>query len=44
MAGTVSIDSGTLSAPMPLGIEADEPASMWVGDGALALAAQRSCL
>ncbi|HEY4310625.1 MAG TPA: family 10 glycosylhydrolase [Pirellulales bacterium] len=33
--GTVSVDEGTLAAPHPLGIEADEPASMWVTDHTL---------
>ena len=33
--GTVVLDEGTLAAPMPLGIEADEPASIWVDSGKL---------
>ena len=29
-AGTISVSQGTLSDPQPLGIEADEPGSMWL--------------
>jgi hypothetical protein len=32
---TVSVSEGTLSEPRPLGIEADEPGSMWIEQGAL---------
>ncbi|MBI2826728.1 MAG: hypothetical protein HYX69_18810 [Planctomycetia bacterium] len=36
--GTVRLADGNLSDPLPLGIEADEPGSMWIGvDGALAI-------
>ncbi len=30
--GTISVSEGTLSEPRPLGIEADEPGSMWLED------------
>ncbi|HVU89030.1 MAG TPA: family 10 glycosylhydrolase [Pirellulales bacterium] len=33
--GTVALDEGALSAPTPLGIEADEPASIWIDSGNL---------
>jgi hypothetical protein len=32
---TISVSEGTLSDPRPLGIEADEPGSMWIEQGAL---------
>src|SRR5258706_496894 len=31
--GTLSAEQATLSEPRPLGIEADEPGSMWAADG-----------
>jgi len=36
--GVISLSSGELSAPVPLGIEADESGSMWIEDGALQVA------
>ena len=33
--GTIAVSQGTLSEPRPLGIEADEPGSMWLEDGRL---------
>ena len=33
--GTVSLSEGMLSEPKPLGIEADEPGSMWIEQGQL---------
>jgi hypothetical protein len=33
--GTISVDGGTLSDPKPLGMEADEPGSMWIDNGQL---------
>ncbi len=33
--GVISLSQGTLSEPRPLGIEADEPGSMWLDDGRL---------
>ena len=30
--GTISLSDGSLAAPQPLGIEADEPGSMWLDD------------
>ncbi len=33
--GSISIDKGELSNPSPLGIEADEPGSMWLEEGRL---------
>ncbi|MGO8691385.1 MAG: family 10 glycosylhydrolase [Thermoguttaceae bacterium] len=35
--GTIAVSRGTLSEPRPLGIEADEPGSMWLEDGRLAI-------
>jgi hypothetical protein len=35
--GTISVSRGTISQPRPLGIEADEPGSMWLQDGRLAI-------
>ena len=35
--GTIAVSQGTLSEPRPLGIEADEPGSMWLEDGRLAI-------
>jgi hypothetical protein len=35
--GTIALSQGTLSEPCPLGIEADEPGSMWLEDGRLAI-------
>ncbi|HEX3872458.1 MAG TPA: hypothetical protein VHV77_18565, partial [Pirellulales bacterium] len=31
--GTIAVDDGELSAPTPLGLEADEPGSMWIDQG-----------
>lgn len=40
--GTIALDgNGTLSEPLPLGIEADEPGSMWIDQGRLIIS-QRS--
>jgi hypothetical protein len=33
--GSISVLGGTISQPRPLGIEADEPGSMWIEDGRL---------
>ena len=33
--GSISLSEGTLSSPCPLGIEADEPGSMWLQEGRL---------
>ncbi|MGA2621526.1 MAG: family 10 glycosylhydrolase [Thermoguttaceae bacterium] len=33
--GTIAVSQGTLSEPHPLGIEADEPGSMWLDEGRL---------
>ncbi len=33
--GKISLSEGRLDQPHPLGIEADEPGSMWIQDGAL---------
>ena len=33
--GTIALSQGMLSEPQPLGIEADEPGSMWLEDGQL---------
>ncbi|MEZ6071060.1 MAG: family 10 glycosylhydrolase [Pirellulales bacterium] len=33
--GSVSVDGGTLSDPLPLGVEADEPGTMWIDSGKL---------
>src|SRR6185436_11699750 len=33
--GTVRLSAGTLSDPSALGVEADEPGSMWLTDGSL---------
>ena len=33
--GTVSVNRGSLAEPNALGIEADEPGSTWLQDGAL---------
>jgi hypothetical protein len=33
--GSISVSQGTISQPRPLGIEADEPGSMWIEDGGL---------
>ena len=35
--GTVSVSQGTLSEPRSLGIEADEPGSMWLEEGRLTI-------
>ena len=35
--GTIALSKGTLSEPRPLGIEADEPGSMWLENGRLAI-------
>ena len=35
--GTVSVSQGTLAEPVPLGIEADEPGSMWLDHGQLTI-------
>jgi hypothetical protein len=40
--GTIAVSEGMLSEPRPLGIEADEPGSMWLEDGRL-MVRQRSC-
>jgi len=45
--GTVAVSEGTLSEPRPLGVEADEPGSMWLdgdshGDGRKLVIHQRS--
>jgi len=39
--GTIAVNNGTLSDPVPLGIEADEPGSMWAEDGKI-IVRQRS--
>ena len=39
--GSIAVSRGTISQPRPLGIEADEPGSMWLEDGRL-LIRQRS--
>ena len=39
--GSIAVSRGTISQPRPLGIEADEPGSMWLEDGRL-LVRQRS--
>src|SRR5438270_9607875 len=39
--GEIFVDNGTISAPRMLGVEADEPGSMWLKDGRLQIA-QRS--
>jgi hypothetical protein len=39
--GSIAVNRGTISQPRPLGIEADEPGSMWLEDGRL-LFRQRS--
>ena len=39
--GSVAVSSGAISQPRPLGIEADEPGSMWLENGRL-LILQRS--
>lgn len=39
--GTIAVSDGTLSNPTPLGIESDEPGSMWIEEGRLSVA-QRS--
>ncbi len=36
--GSISLSAGELTAPVPLGIEADESGSMWIEDGALQIA------
>lgn len=33
--GTISLSSGTLEDPQPLGVEPDEPGSMWLDEGRL---------
>ena len=33
--GSITVSRGTISQPRPLGIEADEPGSMWLEDGRL---------
>ena len=33
--GSIAVSRGTISQPRPLGIEADEPGSMWLEDGRL---------
>ena len=33
--GSATLANGSLSEPIPLGIEADEPGSMWIDRGAL---------
>jgi hypothetical protein len=33
--GSIAVNRGTISQPRPLGIEADEPGSMWLEDGRL---------
>ncbi len=33
--GSIAVSRGTISQPQPLGIEADEPGSMWLADGRL---------
>lgn len=36
--GTIAVSNGALSEPQPLGVEADEPGSMWIdGQGTLAV-------
>ncbi len=35
--GSISISAGSLTNPRPLGIEADEPGSMWLEDGRLSI-------
>lgn len=35
--GTIAVSEGTLSHPVALGIEADEPGSMWIEEGRLAV-------
>ena len=35
--GRISVDRGRLADPRPLGIEADEPGSMWIADGQLVI-------
>ena len=35
--GTIAVSEGGLSKPVPLGIEADEPGSMWIEDNRLAI-------
>jgi len=36
-AGSIAVSRGTISQPRPLGIEADEPGSMWLDDGRLSI-------
>jgi hypothetical protein len=36
--GTIRVSEGTLADPLPLGVEADTPGSMWIDDGALRIA------
>jgi hypothetical protein len=33
--GSIAVSEGTIGQPQPLGIEADEPGSMWIEDGRL---------
>lgn len=35
--GSLSVDEGSVSTPRPLGIEADEPGSMWEADGRIVI-------
>ena len=35
--GSIAVSRGTISQPRPLGIEADEPGSMWLEDGRLSI-------
>ena len=41
--GTVALDEGTLAAPLPLGIEADEPASIWVDSNEVRIRPHGAC-